>query len=367
MKRVVLGGGGHSHLEVVRSFGPRAPADTEILLADPEQFATYSGMLPGVVAGHYKVSECQVDLARLAQRAGALFVRRRIVAIDPARRRVSLDDGGAVDYDLLSLDIGSTTASESIDGAVQHAIAVKPFGTFAERWERALTSAASGALRRIVLVGGGAAGVELALAMRYRLAKLATEVTVVTADSGVVPDQNARARAAIERALARRKITVHVNAPVERIDATSLTCVGGLELPSDLTVIATGASAPLWLTATGLELDERGFVSVDAQLVSRSHPDVFAAGDCATISGRRYPKSGVYAVREGPIVAENLRRALCGEPLVHYDPQTKALALISAGEKFAIASYGRLAAAGGWVWRWKDYIDRKFVRRYQVS
>ncbi len=369
MKRLILLGGGHSHLEVVRRFGLGAPYGTQVTLVDAAQFATYSGMLPGLIAGHYSFDDCHVDLARLAQTAGVGFVQSRACGIDTARRRVVFDDGARLDYDVLSVDVGSTPPTAQVAGAAEHAIAVKPFSVFAQRWERLIASALAGSLRNVVVVGGGAAGLELVLAMQYRLAQAAparpVDFTVVTAAACLVPDHHAATRAVLARWLNARGIAVHLNATVERVEPAAVILSNGTDISSDATIFATGAAAPSWFASTGLALDARGFVSVTQSLASVSHPEVFAAGDCATIEGHDYPKSGVYAVREGPVLADNLRRALDGKPLRKYRPQRLALALISGGNRFAVASYGRIALPGAWVWRWKDYIDRKFVRRYR--
>lgn len=370
MKRVVLLGGGHSHLEVVRQFGAHPPANTQVSLVDPAQFATYSGMLPGLIAGHYSFHDCHIDLARLAQHAGVSFLQQRACGIDTVRRQVALSDGARLDYDIVSIDVGSTPPTAEIPGAAEHAVAVKPFAAFAQRWDRVVASAQAGSVRRIVVIGGGAAGLELVLAMRYRLAQAATPgsvaFAVVTDAPCVLPDHNARARAALERLLTRRSVAVHLKSRVTRVERDEVILSDASRIASDVTIWATGAGAPSWLADTGLALDARGFVSVNTCLTSVSHANVFAAGDCAAIEGHNYPKSGVYAVREGPVLAENLRRALTGERLAEYCPQRIALALISAGNRYAVASYGRIALEGAWVWRWKDHIDRKFMRRYRV-
>lgn len=370
MKRVVLVGGGHSHLEVVRRFGALPAANTEIVLVDCAQFATYSGMLPGLIAGHYEFADCQVDLPQLAHRAGVRFVRAAACGVDTARRQVGLGDGRLLDYDLLSLDVGSTPPTAGVAGAAEHALAVKPFPAFAQRWERIADSSRAGTVRSVVIVGGGAAGLELVLAMHYRLAQStssrATAFALVTASPGVLPDRNRATRAAGERLLAERGIAVHLNAGVVRVEADAVIVANAAPIPSDATIWATGAAPPAWFKDTRLALDARGFVSVDACLSSITQCEVFAAGDCATIAGHDYPKSGVYAVRQGPVLAANLRRALAGAALRPYQPQRLALALLSAGDRYAIASYGRLKLEGAWVWRWKDHIDRKFVRRYRA-
>ena len=371
MKRVVLLGGGHSHLEVVRRFGAHPAPHAEISLVDLARFATYSGMLPGLIAGHYSFDDCHVDLAQLAQRCGVRYLPLRACGVDIARRQIALSDGTLLDYDIASLDVGSTPPTAGTSGAAEHAIAAKPFAAFAQRWDRSIAAAQAGALRKVVVIGGGAAGVELALAMHHRLAQATMphpiDFAVVTDAQCLLPDHNRQTRAALERALVQRGIAVYLNSRVTRVENARVVVNNAAHaIASDATIWATGAGAPSWLADTGLALDAQGFIRIDERLASVSNPEIFAAGDCATIDGHRYPKSGVYAVRQGPVLAENLRRVLAGERLVSYVAQQRALALISTGNRYAVASYGRYALEGAWVWRWKDYIDRKFMRRYRA-
>jgi selenide,water dikinase len=371
VKRLLLIGGGHSHIEVLRRFGERPAPDTEITLVDAERFATYSGMLPGLIAGHYQFDDCHIDLAGLARKAGTRFVQARVAGIDVAQRSAALNNGDCIEYDLASLDVGSAPSTVNVAGAADHAIAVKPFATFSHNWDELVERAGRDELRNIVAVGGGAAGIEVILAMQYRLAQFAASKSIrfalVSDAHCVLPEHNDRTRAAITHLLTARGISLHLNARVERVERDALVFADSVRIPSDATIWATGAGAPLWLRETGLTVDARGFVAINECLSSVSHAAVFAAGDCATMQGHRYPKSGVYAVRQGPVLAENLRRALNGEGLLKYRPQRTALSLISAGDKYAIATYGRYSHEGAWVWRWKNYIDRKFMRKYRVD
>lgn len=367
MKRVLLLGGGHSHLEVVRRFGTQSVPDSEVTLIDGERFAAYSGMLPGLIARHYEFSDCNIDLARFAQRASVHFINSAARRLDVANRRVELNDGTRIDYDLVSINVGSTPSMAGIAGA-QHALAVKPFQAFANKWDGLIAAARNGDLRSVVVIGGGAAGVEILLAMQYRLAQLAAkrpvDFALVTGSHCLLPDHSAGVRAVFERTLGARGVAVNLHAQAAHIEHTAVVLSDGRRLPADVAVLATGATAPAWLADTGLALDARGFIAIDDRLMSISHDIVFAGGDCATIKDRVYPKSGVYAVRQGPVLYENLRRALTDEPMAEYRPQRRALALISTGDKCAVASYGRAALSGAWVWRWKNHIDRAFVRRY---
>jgi selenide,water dikinase len=365
MKRLVLVGAGHSHLEVLRRFA-RTPVSAEIVLVSPESAFLYSGMLPGCIAGHYSLSEISVPLAPLCGSAGIRIVRGNAIGLNPGRREISCDDGTLIGYDTLSLDIGSA-ADTRTPGVHEHAISVKPLPAFVADWQRMLDAVrGSGKACHIAIVGGGAGGVELALAMQYAL-RLSSrmKLTVVTDAARILAPHPPRVTHTFERIFGERRIGLETNHKVARVAAGLVERDGAPSIAADYIVWAAGAAAPAWLAASGLKTDSGGFVLVDEHLQSLSHAGIFAAGDVATMAAHVRPKSGVYAVRQGPPLAHNLQRALSGKSLVRYTPQRLALALISTGNRCAVASYAGLSAEGAWVWRWKDWVDRRFVARYE--
>ncbi len=371
MKRLLLLGGGHSHIEVVRRFGISPPHEARVVLVSPERYTPYSGMLPGLIAGHYGFHDCHIDLERLCAHARFEFRRTHAVAIDANRCRVSFADGTAADFDLASIDIGSTPDVGSIPGAAEHATGVKPVAGFLAAWER--IAAAGGADSRppvIAVVGAGAGGVELALAMHCRLrtaSRGAPEFHLVTDSKAILPSHHTNVRRIFERILGTRAIRVHTRSRIVRVTPGTLHRESGPALAADFIAWVVRASASGSIRESGLLTDERGFIAVNDTLQSASHPCVFAAGDTASMVNYARPKAGVFAVRQGPVLAENLRRALTGQPLVAYQPQKIALALISAGDRYAVASWGRIAFEGKWVWQWKDRIDRRFMAKYRFS
>lgn len=370
MKKLVLLGGGHSHVEVIRRLGMHPPRDARMILVSPDRHTAYSGMLPGFVAGHYRFEDCHIDLALLCRAAGVEFRETHACGLDPTTRSVQCADGATLGYDMLSVNIGSTSGAESIPGAPAHATCVKPVTGFTAAWERMhRTAAVSGRSPVVAVVGGGAGGVEIALAMHYRLQsvprKSATAAFHVVTDSAtLLPGYPHRARSMMEGLCRERGITVHVQSKVTRIERGLLHRAGAPPIPAEHVFLATGASAPAWIAGSGLQTDARGFVAVNDALQSPSHAEVFAAGDIASMINHAMPKSGVYAVRQGPPLATNLRRMLAGQALVAYAPQKNALALISTGDRHAIACLANFAVAGAWVWRWKDWIDRRFMATY---
>lgn len=371
MKRLVLLGGGHSHVEVLRRFGTAPIPGAELVLVSPYPDAPYSGMLPGWIAGHYTRDECHIDLARLTRFAKCRFVRSACNGINPEARLVFCENGTTLPYDVVSVDTGARSPAFDVHGAHAHALPVKPVEQFMLAWEEICKRTVGGqAPRRIAVAGGGAAGVEVLLAMQYHLRSLAPSAEIgyelVSDTAGILVAHTRKVRNIFMRVLEQRGVALRLGRAVERVDRGSLQLRDGGSVKADAIVWATGVSAPLWPRSVGLATDERGFILVNQRLQSVSHPQVFASGDMASVTHHPRPKSGVYAVRAGPPLAENLRRSLNGEELVDWRPQREALALISTGDRYAVASRGDLALEGQWVWRWKDWIDRRFVGRYRV-
>jgi selenide,water dikinase len=342
----------------------------EITLIAKEVLAPYSGMLPGFVAGHYSLTDCQIDLRRLAAFAGARIIEGAATGIDPVARRVHIRGHESLAYDALSIDTGITPDTREIAGAEAHALLVKPVSEFAPKWQRVLDRARqAGGPRRIVAVGGGAAGVELILAARNRLtAPQSWEARredpfsyTLVAGAGVLAGHPPRARSLAREALERAGVEIVVNDTAVAITPQAVRLRSGRTLPCDAAMVSTRATAPAWFAATGLARDVGGYLALRPTLQSMSHDDVFAAGDCATVVADPRPKAGVFAVRQGPVLARQLRRYLEMRLLDPFVPQRAFLSLVSLGEKSAIASRGSLAAAGHWAWVWKDLIDRRFM------
>lgn len=362
LKDLVIVGGGHSHIEVLRRFAMRPLLGARITLISEHSTSAYSGMLPGHVAGHYEAEEIHIDLRRLATMAGARFIRAKVTGLDTDARHLSFAERPALTYDLLSLNIGSVPSTSAIPGAAGHVMPVKPIDRFLARWSAAVSA---GENLSVGVVGGGAAGVEIALALRHRLGPRSDHrFTLFEVGPTILPGLSAGARGRAERALSQSGIEIITHRAVRSAGKDGLVLEDGEHVGLDIMIWATGASAPSWLAETNLSRDQRGFMLVDKQLRSMSHPTVFGAGDIAVIDGVDLPRSGVYAVRQGPVLAENLGATLLGQAPRPYRPQRRFLNLIATGPKHAIASRGVFRASGAWVWRWKDRIDRRFMERY---
>jgi len=341
VKRILLAGAGHAHAVVLASLARNPLYGAAVTLVTPRARQIYSGMLPGVIAGHYAEEQAMIDVAGLAARAQVELALDSIVALDAARRTATLAGGRRIAYDLLSLNVGSRIEL-SAPGAAQHALPVKPFEPFV---------AALGRPGHVAIAGGGAAGVELAMALRHRGA----EVTVYSEHDAF----EGRAAERVRKALRRRRVDFRRGMRADAVEPGPVVVSGSARQAFDVVLWASGATALPLLAESGLALDERGFVRVDETLCSVSHPEVMAVGDCAALGEA---KSGVHSVRQGAVLADNLRCLVRGLRAHPYKPRAKALLILSCGNRYAIAMRGGWSAQGHWVWWWKNWIDRRWLK-----
>ncbi len=371
MKHLVLIGGGHSHVAVLRAFGMAPPPATQLTLICNVVHTPYSGMLPGLIAGHYRFEDTHIDLAALASFASSAFVNDTVVGLDPDAKQVYRADGMPIAYDVLSINIGSAPNTNDVPGAADHTIPVKPISQFLSYWE-ALQARIAGNDKscQIAVVGGGAGGVELLLALQYRLSQgphaQRLSFHLVTEEAELLSTYPPSIRETFHQTFTSRGITLHTNHRVHQVEANRVHCKNGAVLKFDEILWVTAAGAASWPTEAGLAVDDRGFISIGEAMQSLSHQDIFAVGDIASLEAHPRPKSGVFAVKQGPALAENLRRHLMGEPPVPHIPQSKYLSLISTGDRYAIASHGRWSMQGKLMWHLKDWIDRRFIATYTV-
>lgn len=365
---LVLVGGGHSHVLALRMLAMRPIEGLRITLVSPASHSPYSGMLPGLIAGHYSFEESHIDLARLCEWAGVRFITAEVSGLDPTLKRLTLIGRPPISYDVVSLDIGSQPELDSVPGARDYATPVKPVAGLWQRWQsmfERLAARGSDDDFRIAVVGGGAGSVELVLAMASRLQDKRLTFDLWCAAPEILPGHGGRARRSVMSQLHRWGIRVHCNARITAVGASELTLEGGLQDGYDELFWCTGAAPAPWVAASGLTTDERGFLAVRDTLQAMQDDCIFGAGDIAVQVNHPRPKAGVYAVRQGPVLAHNLRALLLEKSLQEHRPQRRFLSLLSLGEKRATADRGLFSATGRWVWRWKDKIDREFMARFE--
>ena len=373
MQHVVLAGAGHAHVIVLKRFGQTPVPGMRLTLVTRAAATLYSGMLPGVIAGHYTQAEAHIDIAALARFAGAQLIQGEVVGLDLERGAILCRSGQPLPYDLVSLDIGSQPNAPLAPGAFS--LPVKPIDSFLPRFDAMLAQTqAAGSKAHIAVVGAGAAGVELMLAVARRLrAEMSFAghdpsglvFTLITATDDILPGFPPAFRKALRRALADAAIGLRVGTSATHAADGVLSLAGGASHPADHVLWTTEAAAAPWLRSTGLKLDAQGFVSVDACLNAVGHGNIFAAGDTAAFGPRPLPKSGVYAVRAGPALARNIRAMITGAPLSPFRPQRNALCLVSTADGRAVGTRNNLTVSGRWVWRYKDWIDRHFMAQFQ--
>ncbi len=363
---LVLIGGGHTHALVLRMWGMNPLPGARLTLINPGPSAPYSGMLPGLVAGHYRRGDLEIDLVRLARFAGARLVPGRAVGIDRDARLIEVEGRAPIFYDVASIDIGISAELPALAGFAEHAVPAKPLAAFADRWEGFVAAAAAqGEAREVVVIGAGVAGGELSMACAHRLHQAGVPGQVVLLEAGDIAlrDVGAGARRALLARLREQGVTLRTGARIERITDRGVTLDDGTMLGADLVIGAAGARPQPWLSGTGLQLTD-GFVDVGPDLCALNDSRIFAVGDCAHLSHAPRPKAGVFAVREAPVLAHNLRADLMGKPRRTYQPQKDYLKLISTGRRHAVADKLGLRLEGDWLWRWKNRIDRKFMAKF---
>jgi pyridine nucleotide-disulfide oxidoreductase family protein len=367
--RLVLVGGGHAHLHVLADLAGRRPSHVDVTLVTPALQHHYSGMVPGFLQGVYPEKALTIDLAALATRAGARLVLAAAERIEVAERVVAAG-GARLPFDLLSLDVGADPAGLDVPGVRDQAVTVRPMrGAIALRARvDQLAAAAPRSAVRVAIVGGGAGGVEVALAIhrRIRAVDARPEVTLVEAAEAVLPDYAPPVRRRAARILARRGIGLLLGHPAARVEARAIELVNGVRLAVDLVVWIAGAAGPALLARAGLPLDARGFLLVGPTLQALDGAPIWAAGDCATLAEHRAtPKAGVYAVRQGPVLARNLRAATGEGSPTAYVPQRSFLSLLNTADGKALLRWHGLVSHSRGAWWLKDQIDRRFVRRYR--
>ena len=386
---LVLIGGGHSHAIVLKQFGMNPISGVRITLVTDVSHTPYSGMLPGYVAGLYSFDECHIDLRPLCQFAQAQMVQSRAIGLDLEKNQVLFADRPPLSFDWLSIDIGSTPAATTIPGAAEYTIPVKPISKFLTTWDQLVQTVKEHPDRplKMAIVGGGAGGVELALAVQSHLQRIYQEagqppshleLHLFQRSDRLVPERSHWVGDRLLQILRKRGVQVHLGErvcaveheisrlyPIPHFSPLTVRCESGLTIPCNHVFWVTQAAAASWLQKSGLATDDRGFVQVGDTLQSVSHPHVFAAGDVATMVNHPRPKAGVFAVRQGKPLYNNLRSALLSQPFQPFAPQKQFLILIGTGDRRALASRGWLGFGPyAWIWNWKDRIDRAFMEKF---
>jgi selenide, water dikinase len=359
---LVLIGGGHTHALVLRKWGMSPLPGARLTVINPGPTAPYSGMLPGFVAGHYAREELDIDLVRLARFAGARIIIGGVEGIDTDARQVHVPGRPPVSFDIASVNVGITSDMPALPGFAENAVPAKPLGPFATQWANYLAQPGPA---HVTVIGGGVAGAELAMAMAHALKSRQRTAVVSLIDSArALTAVGAKAAARIRAAMSDLGVDLIEEARITQVAPTHIELSDGRRIDADFTTGAAGARPYDWMAQTGVKLHE-GFIAVNSHLQS-SDPAIFAAGDCAHLTDNPRPKAGVYAVREAPILFNNLRAALGVGKMRPYAPQKDYLKLISLGQKSALGERFGIPLSGGLMWNWKDHIDQTFMDKFRT-
>jgi selenide,water dikinase len=373
-KQVILVGGGHSHVQVLEALASEPLEDAVVTVVVDKPIAIYSGMVPGYVAGQYRADELEIDVPALCRHAGVEVIVRSAESIDADQQRIQVEGYDPIRYDLASINVGSTVAGLDTPGIRSHAIPTRPISDLVARVDGLVERAQSRVPKdpfRIIVVGGGAGGVELAFTFRERLIRSAAgpvTTTLIHAGRRILEGYPASLAQRVCRHAEPRDIDILCGRRVTSADATKVMLDNDIRLPFDALIWVTGAVSHPIFERSGLPVEERGFVRTRSTLQVDGYDNLFAVGDCATLDEfPKTPKAGVYAVRQGPYLTANLRAALKGEALETYHPQSDFLTLLNLGDGTALgAKWGR-SFQGRWVMRLKDWIDQSFMERFRVE
>jgi selenide,water dikinase len=378
VKDIILVGGGHSHALVIRMWAMNPVPGIRITLISPAIYTPYSGMLPGLLAGHYCFDETHIDLSQLCAWAGVRFIQDKVTNISGLNKKLCFNNRPDIEYDVCSIDIGSSP-SQSITGSEEFAIGVKPIAEFHQHWltlqQQLLQHSKQAEPLKIAIIGAGAGGIELITAMKFWADKHQCNghFHLINRSEELFPNAEKGFKKKLNRQLKSFDILVTDNFSATKIDADKIyghdtncqdTNSQDLSIAYDKVFYCTQAVPPAWLKKTDLDLSQAGFISVNTHLQSPSHPEIFAAGDVSHFTQSPLPKAGVFAVRMAPILLKNLIDFTLQKPLTVFKPQRHFLSLIALGDQYALGSRRPFNISGAWVWKLKNHIDKKFMNLF---
>lgn len=365
--RILLIGGGHSHVQFLKHWARQPLPGVEVVLVSDVVETPYSGMLPGRLAGWYSDRDMHFNLPNLCSEAGAVFIHDSAVGLNAVSRVATLATYPPLEFDWCSINVGLGPTLPLGAAGNPRVIPVKPISQLIDQWNETL-SEADDSDQPWLIVGGGAAGFEIAIALAMAACKCNRRCKIQLLEAGeqILPGHSARVRKRAMEILKKWCIEVRVRCAVKKVHVQIAHLSTGEDITFERMLVTTAGAAPGWFKNSDLKLSEKGFLEVDDEL--RCSPRIFAAGDCAHFSSHPLSKAGVYAVRQGPVLIENLRALASGRAeLEAYKPQRRALALLISGENRALLSYGPFVAEGEWLWRWKDRIDRGFMSMFSAK
>jgi selenide,water dikinase len=367
-KNILLIGGGHAHIQVLHQLSRLDPQKIRVTLVSDVKLAPYSGMIPSFLAGDYQSEELQFDLESICQRLGFEFLNKAVVKINANQNSAICADAQTLSFDICSINIGIRPQMiPAIGQNSRDVFYLKPISKLIEKWQSLATQFTKDkAELDLTIIGGGAAAFEIAVACRRHFKTLKTKIRIVTGKRPLLSDQNNRVQKLARESLELNSISCIEGQRVKTILDKKLLFEDGSELARQIIFVGVSAQAPEIFRNSNLKVNAGGFVQVNQFLQVLGHENLFAAGDCCEFTPRPLAKAGVFAVREGPILFENIKAKIMNQSqLIEYVPQKHWLSILVSGESKAILCYRNFAIRGRIAWLLKDYIDRRFMRRFQ--
>ena len=371
MKKLVLIGGGHSHAIALKEWGKKKITGVKVTLISNVKQTPYSGMLPGLIAGYYDYDTTHINLEKLAQFAQVQLIIDQVIDIQPEQKKVICQSGRIIDFDVLSIDIGSTPTKTTIKGADLYTIPAKPVAYLLQRWQEIVEYCENKPYFPITLgiIGGGAGGVELALNMHHRLTDIlhpeTLSINLIHRGERILSNQNQWVSNQLTQILNQRKINLYLRTEIEEVTAREMITKSGKKISSDYTFLVTNAQAPSWLQNNQIITDKSGFILVKDTLQTINYNNIFATGDIATMINYPRPKAGVFAVKQGKPLLKNIIKYLSNKPLKLYRPQRKYLNIIGTGEQKALAMWGGIGCKSSFLWQLKEWLDFSFMNQFK--
>ncbi len=362
---IVLIGGGHSNAQLLKFYAMKPCHDLQITLISDQLYAPYSGMLPGYLGGWYSHDDIHFDLYKLSKRAGVRFIHTRVTGIDAKEKVVNLKDRPDLKYDVCSINIGSTPTLPENYTSSPSVIPLKPIPQLLQNWTTFINTITNNPKPyKIIIVGGGASGIEVCLGLAKRFKKLNLKLTIIDSHKKLLSTHNSRVRRSALKELQAFNVNIFTNESMKDIKGKKIILNSDKELDFDFCFLASRAKSQNWFKESGLPTDENGFLQVDKNLSVANSDGLFGAGDCIAFSNYNLPKAGIFAVRQGKPLFENINNYLLGKKLTPYKPQKRFLSLLTTGERKSIASYGPFSWSGSLVWDWKNSIDITFMDKF---
>ena len=366
-KRLVIAGGGHAHMMLLARIKDFVEHDCEVTVIGPAEHHYYSGMGPGLLGGTYRPEEIRFATRLVCEKQGGSFIQAKVLSIDPDRQYVTLDSGEEITYDLLSCNLGSQVPEEMVDGPLDDIFLVKPIERLLEAQQQIVERGTASPLN-ISVVGGGPSAVEIAgnIWQLGRTQGMHPLKITIYAGRKLMPDHPEGVRVRAIRSLQKRYITILEGSRITAIQTGKVTASDGVVHGSDITFIAVGVKPSRVFADSNMVCGPDGGLIVNRYLQSVNYPNIFGGGDCIHFEDQPLDKVGVYAVRQNPILCDNLLASITSKPLKEFDPGGAYLLIFNLGDRTGILYKWSILFGGRLAFMVKDYIDRKFMRTFQA-